>query len=127
MKAQLGLPDMKLPIQYAIGYPNRLPNTFKRFNFLEYPNFTFEKPDKDTFRCLALAYEALAIGGNASCILNAANEISVAAFLENKIAFTDIASINEACLLSQSKIKKPVLQDYIDTNNETRKMALSLI
>jgi 1-deoxy-D-xylulose-5-phosphate reductoisomerase len=127
MKAQLGLPDMKLPIQYAIGYPQRIKNTFKRFDFLEYPSFTFEKPDADTFRCLGLAYEAMAQGGNAACILNAANEITVQAFLEKKISFTDIARINEACLVRMDKIKKPLLQDYINTDTETRKYALTLV
>lgn len=127
MKAQLGLPDMKLPIQYALGYPKRLKNTFRRFNFMDHPSFTFEQPDKDTFRCLSLAYEAMAMGGNAACILNAANEVAVHAFLERKIAFTEIAKINEACLLRMDKINKPALQDYISTDTETRKFALTLV
>ena len=82
IKVQMGLPDMKLPIQYALGYPQRLANTFPRFNFAEYPNLSFEQPDLQTFRNLQLAYDALAAGGSAPCVLNAANEVAVAAFLE---------------------------------------------
>src|SRR5690606_32772488 len=95
MKAQMGLPDMKLPIQYAIGYPNRLSTNWPRFNFLDYPSLTFEKADTKTFRNLALALEAMKKGGNMPCILNAANEIAVKAFLEERIAFVRLPEIVE--------------------------------
>jgi len=95
MKAQMGLPDMKLPIQYAMTYPDRLATDFERFNFLDYPNLTFEKPDLETFSNLRLAYEAMDKGGNLPCILNAANEVAVASFLQDKIKFLQIAEINE--------------------------------
>src|SRR5436190_3672262 len=91
MKAQMGLPDMKLPIQYAMAYPQRVKNNFPRFDFLQYPNLSFEKPDLDTFTNLALAYEALNKGGNMPCVLNAANEIAVEAFLKDKISFTGMS------------------------------------
>lgn len=127
MKAQMGLPDMRLPIQFAMTYPDRLHSNFERFNFLDYPQLTFEKADMKTFRNLALAYEVLRKGGNAACVLNAANEISVQAFLEEKIGFTDIFRINESCIEKMDFIAKPGLPDYIETNKETRKLALSLI
>lgn len=123
MKAQMGLPDMKLPIQYAIGFPNRLISDFERFNFLNYPNLTFEKPDTETFRNLDLAYEALKAGGNKACILNAANEIAVDAFLKDKIKFLDIAKINEKTMNACSFVSKPKLEDYQNTDKEARKMA----
>ena len=87
MKAQMGLPDMKLPIQYALAYPQRIPSDFPRFNFMNYPNLTFEKADTNTFRNLSLAYKAMEKGGNMACILNAANEVVVEAFLKDKIGF----------------------------------------
>jgi 1-deoxy-D-xylulose-5-phosphate reductoisomerase len=127
MKAQLGLPDMKIPIQYAMTYPDRIYNGFKRFNFLDYPQFTFEKPDLETFRCLQLAFDAIAKGGNIPCALNAANEISVQAFLQEKIKFTDIARINEAMMDKIGFIAKPALDDYIKTNEEARVLAQELI
>lgn len=120
LKAQMGLPDMKLPIQYAIGFPNRLPSDFERFNFLNYPNLTFEKPDIETFRNLDLAFEALKVGGNMACILNAANEIAVDAFLKDKIKFLDIAKINEKTMQSCSFVKSPNLEDYQNTDKEAR-------
>lgn len=123
MKAQMGLPDMKLPIQYAIGFPNRLVSDFPRFDFLKYPNLTFEKPDTETFRNLDLAFEALKLGGNKSCVLNAANEIAVDAFFKDKIKFLDIAEINEKTLNACSFVKSPVLEDYQNTDTEARKMA----
>jgi 1-deoxy-D-xylulose-5-phosphate reductoisomerase len=95
MKAQMGLPDMKLPIQYALGYPKRLKSDYPRFNFLQYPQLSFEQPDIDTFRNLALAYEAMKTGGNMPCIINAANEIAVAAFLQDKIGFLQISELIE--------------------------------
>lgn len=127
MKAQLGLPDMKIPIQFAMTYPQRIYNGFKRFNFLDYPQFTFEKPDLETFRCLQLAFDAIAKGGNVPCALNAANEIAVQAFLEEKIKFTDIARINESTMHKTSFVNKPTLDDYIQTNEEARALALELV
>lgn len=127
MKAQMGLPDMKLPIQYALAYPNRLPSAFKRFNFLDYPNLTFEQPDKKAFRCLDLAFHAMNKGGNSACILNAANEVAVAAFLQDKISFVKIADVIETCLDKMSFIAKPSYEDYVNTNEETRKFAETLL
>lgn len=127
MKAQLGLPDMKIPIQYAMTYPDRIYNDFKRFNFLDYPQFTFEQPDKETFRCLQLAFDAVDKGGNIPCALNAANEIAVQAFLEDKIRFNDIARLNEKIMNSSSFIAKPSLEDYIATNTEARAKASELV
>jgi len=98
IKAQLGLPDMRLPIQFALGFPERLKNNYERFNFVDYPNFSFEKPDMDTFRNLALAFEAMKMGGNAPCALNAANEIAVNEFLKEKIKFLEMATMVEKCL-----------------------------
>jgi len=127
MKAQMGLPDMKLPIQYAMGFPNRIKNNFKRLEFKNYPSLTFEAPDTKTFRNLALAKDAMFKGGNMSCILNAANEIVVDAFLRNKISFLEMSDIIEQSMEKISFIEKPNLQDYIDTNEETRKYASTLI
>jgi 1-deoxy-D-xylulose-5-phosphate reductoisomerase len=127
MKAQMGLPDMKIPIQYALGYPNRLPSTFERFNFLNYPSFTFEQPDKQTFRNLELAFVALEKGGNSACVLNAANEITVQAFLEDKIDFLDIARINEATMQQASFSANPTLKDYVASNNEARDIASGFV
>lgn len=127
MKAQMGLPDMKLPIQYALAYPTRLPSTFKRFNFMDYPNLSFEQPDRKTFRCLDLAFYAMEKGGNMACILNAANEITVEAFLKDKIGFLKIADVIEECMNKIDFIAKPSYQDYVDTNEETRRFAKTLI
>ncbi|MCX6350258.1 MAG: 1-deoxy-D-xylulose-5-phosphate reductoisomerase [Bacteroidetes bacterium] len=127
IKAQLGLPDMKLPIQYALGYPYRLPNTYKRFSFTDYPNLTFEKPDTETFRNLALAFEAMAQGGNQPCVLNAANEIAVDAFLKEKIGFNQMPNIIEKSLQKISYIKTPSLEDFIATDLETREFTTSLL
>ncbi len=127
IKAQMGLPDMKIPIQYALSYPIRLKSEFERFNFSAYPSLTFEQPDRHTFHCLELAFHALNSGGNAACALNAANEISVRAFLDGRIGFTDIARINEETMLKTSPIGLPTLQDYIETNTEARQMAASLL
>lgn len=125
--AQLGLPDMKLPIQYALGYPHRLPNTFERFSFTNYPNLTFEQPDTKTFTCLALAFDALAKGGTMPCVLNAANEVAVAAFLDDKIGFLQIADIIENCLAKATNIPNPTLNDYLETDKETRTFANQLL
>lgn len=127
MKAQLGLPDMKHPIQYALSFPQRIFSKSARFNFLDYPQLTFEQPDTDTFLNLKLAYEALEKGGNLACILNAANEITVDAFLKNKIKFLSIAEINQQCMEKVPFIEHPTLEDYIKTNELAREVALSLI
>lgn len=127
MKAQMGLPDMKIPIQFAMTYPDRIFNDFKRFSFLDYPSFTFEKPDLETFRCLGLAFDAIDKGGNVPCALNAANEISVQAFLEDKIKFTDIARINEETMGKANFVKSPTLDDYIQTNQLARELASTFI
>jgi 1-deoxy-D-xylulose-5-phosphate reductoisomerase len=127
MKAQMGLPDMKLPIQFALTYPERLKTDFPRFNFLDYPNLTFEQPDLETFTNLALAYETMKKGGNAACILNAANEITVDAFLKDKIKFLDIAEINAKTMSIASFVAKPTYEDFVASNDESRKIAESLI
>jgi 1-deoxy-D-xylulose-5-phosphate reductoisomerase len=127
MKAQMGLPDMKLPIQYALTYPKRLHTDFKRFNFINYPQLTFEQPDLNTFRNLQLAYDAMDAGGNLPCILNAANEITVAAFLQDKIGFLDIAKINEKTMNSVSLEKNTSLESLIETDQEARRVASQLL
>jgi 1-deoxy-D-xylulose-5-phosphate reductoisomerase len=126
MKAQLGLPDMKLPILYALSYPNRILTDFKRFDFLNYPSFTFEKPDLETFKNLALAFLAMEKGGNSPCILNAANEIAVELFLQEKIGFLAMSDLINDCLQKIEHIEKPSYQDYINTDLETRKLAFEL-
>lgn len=127
MKAQLGLPDMKLPIQYAFSYPERVKNNFKRFDFFNYPNLTFEKPDTQTFTNLALAYDALKKGGNMPCVLNAANEIAVDAFLKDKVKFLQMSEVIEKCFAKINYIQKPTYEQYIETDKETRQLAASLI
>ncbi len=125
MKAQMGLPDMKLPIQFALTYPERFKTEFPRFNFLDYPQLTFEKADPDTFRNLQLAYDALKKGGTAACALNAANEISVQLFLEEKVGFLDIARINEKVMLQTPFITAPSYDDYVETDRIARELALN--
>jgi 1-deoxy-D-xylulose-5-phosphate reductoisomerase len=127
MKAQMGLPDMKLPIQYALGYPQRLPADFPRFNFLNYPQLTFEQPDRETFGCLQLAFDALTLGGNKACALNAANEVAVAAFLEEKIGFLQIAEINAEAMQRTSFVAAPSYEDYVQTDAEARRIAWELV
>jgi 1-deoxy-D-xylulose-5-phosphate reductoisomerase len=127
IKAQMGLPDMKLPIHYAFFFPERVHTEFKRMSFKEINTLTFEEPDKETFRNLALAYEAMDKGGNMACILNAANEIAVDAFLKDKIKFLQIAELNEKCMQHVSFIKHPTLEDYVATDAETRKVAASFL
>lgn len=127
MKAQMGLPDMRLPIQYALNFPQRLPSSFERFDFLSYPKLTFEQVDTKIFRNLALAFEALDQGGNMPCILNAANEVVVHAFLHEKIRFVDMADIIEESMQKVDFIPHPVLDDYIQTDKETRLLTSSLI
>ncbi|TAE73862.1 MAG: 1-deoxy-D-xylulose-5-phosphate reductoisomerase [Bacteroidetes bacterium] len=123
IKAQLGLPDMKLPIQYALGFPDRLTNNFPRFNFLNYPQLTFESPDFNTFKNLSLAFEALKKGGNMPCILNAANEIAVEKFLQDKISFLGMSDLIANAMQKITFIQKPVYEDYVLTDIETRKLA----
>ena len=125
--AQLGLPDMKLPIHYAFCGGMRIKTDFPRADLTQIGQLTFEKPDTDKFPCLNLAFEASKRGGNVPCIMNAANEIAVAAFLENKIAFTHIPLIIEKAMNKMPFIEKPTYEDYVQTNNETRKFAQSLI
>lgn len=127
MKAQMGLPDMKLPIQYALTYPNRFPTNFPRFNFMDYPQLTFEKPDRDTFLNLGSAYDAMEMGGTAACVLNAANEITVQAFLDQKISFLKIAEINQAVLKSTEIIQSPSYEDYVAIDELARRNALKMI
>jgi len=127
IKAQLGLPDMRVPIQFAMSYPHRLPADFPRFDFTNYPSLTFEKPDTETFRNLALAFEALYRGGNMPCVLNAANEIAVDAFLKDKVGFLEMSEIVEQCLARMDYIASPQYDDYVGTDRETRIKALELI
>jgi len=127
IKAQMGLPDMKLPIQYALSYPSRLKNNFKRFDFINYPELTFEKPDIATFRNLALAFEALKKGGNMPCIINAANETAVAGFLNKSMGFLAMSGVIEKCMQLIPYIASPVLDDYLNTDKETRIFAQTLI
>jgi 1-deoxy-D-xylulose-5-phosphate reductoisomerase len=127
IKAQLGLPDMKLPIQYALGFPHRIKSDFPRFDFINYPNLTFEKPDLETFKNLSFAFEALKQGGNMACIINAANEIVVDAFLKDKVSFLGMSDIIETCMQKINFVKTPTLDDYIATDTITRKTALELI
>lgn len=127
MKAQMGLPDMKLPIQYALAYPKRIKNDFKRFNFLAYPSLTFEKADAKTFRNLALAFDALNKGGNMPCIVNAANEVVVAEFLKEQIGFLQMSEVIETCMAKLDFIAKPGLADYFETDKQTRIFAKELV
>ena len=127
MKAQMGLPDMKLPIQYALAYPYRLQSSFQRFDFLNYPSLTFEKPDIETFRNLAIAFEAMHIGGNMPCIINAANEVAVESFLKDKIGFLEMSNIIEECMKKASFVKKPSIDDYVASDKETRALAYQMI
>jgi len=127
IKAQLGVPDMKLPIQYALGFPERLKNNFNRFSFMDYPNLTFEKPDLETFRNLQLAYNAMEKGGNMPCILNAANEIAVEAFLNDKIGFLNMSDLIVDCMEKITFVPNPNLDDYVATNEATRILANELL
>ena len=126
MKAQMSLPDMRIPIQYALTYPERLKTDFPRFSFSDFKELTFESPDIEKFRNLALAFEALQKGGNIPCVLNAANEIAVRAFLNHKIGFNDIAKINEKCMRNMNFIPEPGFEDYLETDKKTRAMAMKM-
>ncbi len=123
IKAQMGLPDMKLPIQFALSYPDRIKSDFPRFNFTDYPELTFEQPDMKTFRNLGLAFESMKQGGNMPCILNAANEVAVAKFLKDEIGFLEMSDLIEHCLAKTSFIKKPTYEDYVLSDKETRELA----
>jgi len=127
IKAQMGLPDMKLPIQYAFSFPDRIKSDFERFSFARFPNFSFEEPDTSRFPALNFAREAMKKGGNMPCILNAANEIAVEAFLNDKISFLGMADLVEDCLLKVGFIAKPNYDDYFTTDSVTREYAKRLI
>jgi 1-deoxy-D-xylulose-5-phosphate reductoisomerase len=127
MKAQMGLPDMKLPIQYALGYPERIVSDFPRFDFMKYPQLTFEPADTKTFRNLALAFEAMNKGGNSPCVLNAANEIAVDAFLKDRIGFLQMSDVVEKCLQTVTFVAKPGYEEYVETDKETRERALQMV
>ena len=127
IKAQLGLPDMRIPIQFALSYPHRLKSDFERFDFTKYPQLTFEQPDLKTFRNLQLAFDALAKGGNAPCVLNAANEIAVAAFLNREVGFLEMSDLIEETLLQTEFIAHPNLEDYVLTDQRAREITENLI
>ena len=123
IKAQMGLPDMKLPIVFALGFPQRVPTSFERFNFTNYPSLTFEAPDIQTFTNLQLAFDVLESGGNMPCALNAANEIAVQRFLKDEIKFLQIAQLNERCLEKTNFVSDPSLEDFIETDEHIRNVA----
>lgn len=127
LKAQMGLPDMKLPIQYAMAFPQRLNNDFKRFSFKDYAKLTFEEPDYKTFRNLALAKDAMYKGGNLPCVLNAANEVAVEAFLRNRVSFIEMSDIIEEAMQKVSFIEHPTMEEYEQTDKETRAVATELV
>lgn len=127
IKSQMGLPDMKLPIQYALAFPQRIPNQFPRYDFKKPSTLTFEEPDTKTFRNLALATDALYKGGNTACVMNAANEMAVFAFLRNRIGFLDITEVVEQTMNKIPFIEKPTLTDYFDSDAEARNFAASLL
>ncbi len=127
MKAQMGLPDMKLPILYALAYPNRLQTNFPRFNFAQYPQLSFEQPDLETFGCLKLAIEAMKMGGIAPCVLNAANEIAVEAFLQKRISFLGIEQLVDQCLQAIPNRTPQNLEDFVEADRQTRNFARTLI
>lgn len=127
MKAQMGLPDMKLPIQYALAYPDRIKNNFQRFNFLDYPSLTFESADKTTFKNLELAFIALKQAGNLPCILNAANEIAVSEFLNERLSFLQMSEVIETCMAKMKFIQEPSLDDYFEVDKQTRIFAHQLV
>lgn len=127
MKAQMGLPDMKLPIQYALAFPERLKSDFPRFDFLDYPSLSFEKPDYEKFKNLKLAFYAMEEGGNKPCVLNAANEVAVEAFLKDGLSYLEMPQIIEECLEKISYIKQPSYEDYVESDKEARILAGSLL
>ena len=127
VKAQLGMPDMRLPIQYAFSYPQRIKASFDRLDFSKMTELTFEQPDMNRFRCLALAYEALNRGGNMACIVNAANEVVVSAFLKERISFLRMSEVIEQSMAKVPFIQTPTYEDYVETDAEARRIAESLI
>jgi 1-deoxy-D-xylulose-5-phosphate reductoisomerase len=127
MKAQMGLPDMKLPIQFALGYPDRLKSDFPRFNFANYPALTFEQPDRETFRNLALAFSALEKGGNMPCILNAANEVAVAGFLNDRVSFLGMSDLIASTMAKCSFLSQPAYEDYVASDAEARVFAKAML
>ncbi|WP_026951276.1 1-deoxy-D-xylulose-5-phosphate reductoisomerase [Algoriphagus mannitolivorans] len=127
IKAQLGLPDMRIPIQFALSYPHRLKSDFERFDFTRYPQLTFEQPDLETFRNLQLAFDALAKGGNAPCVLNAANEIAVAAFLNREVGFLEMSDLIAETMIQTEFIARPSLEDYVQTDLRAREVTENLI
>ena len=127
IKAQMGLPDMKLPIHYALAYPQRVKSSFERFNFMKYPEFTFLQADTKTFRNLGLAFEAMKKGGNMPCIINAANEVVVDAFLKDQIGFVQMSDAIEQCMQEMEFIAKPTLNNYLETDKQTRIFASELV
>lgn len=127
IKAQLGLPDMRIPIQFALSFPDRLKSDFERFSFMDYPQLTFEQPDPKTFQNLQLAYDALAKGGNAPCVLNASNEIAVAAFLADEVGFLEMSDLIAETLEKAEFIAHPNLEDYIATDKQAREITTELI
>jgi 1-deoxy-D-xylulose-5-phosphate reductoisomerase len=127
IKAQMGLPNMKVPIQYALSFPHRIASKFPRYDFLKPDALHFEKPDLKTFRNLALASEALNKGGNLPCILNAANELAVYAFLHNRIGFLEMTDVIEKTMAKISFIERPSLEDYFETDGEARNFAATLV
>ncbi len=127
IKAQMGLPDMKLPIQYALGHPGRIKNDFPRFDFLRFPELSFEQPDLQTFRNLSLAFKALEADGNMPCILNAANEVVVAAFLKQQIGFLEMSEVIEQCMNEVSYLRQPLLEDYVQSDKESRILAAEIV
>jgi len=127
MKAQMGLPDMKLPIQFALTYPKRLKTDFPRFNFLDYPELNFAPADSENFKNLALAYEAMNKGGNLPCVINAANEIVVDAFLKDQVGFLQMSDIIEEVMNKASFIQKPSYEDYVLSDSEARRLAEAML
>ena len=127
IKAQMGLPDMRLPIQYALTYPDRIHTDFERFSFSNYPTLTFEEPDVDTFKNLQLAYDALEKGGNMPCILNAANEVVVEEFLKDSIGFLEMSDVIAQCMGKVGFLLNPTIEEYIETDKETRIRAKEII
>ncbi|MDG5800468.1 1-deoxy-D-xylulose-5-phosphate reductoisomerase [Marinilabiliaceae bacterium ANBcel2] len=127
IKAQLGLPDMKLPIQYALGYPNRISNKFKRFDFVDYPSLTFERADYDSFKNLKIAFDVMNMGGNMPCVLNAANEVAVEAFLNSRLGFVEMSYLIMETIEKSSFISNPSYDDYLTTDTVTRSLATEFL
>jgi 1-deoxy-D-xylulose-5-phosphate reductoisomerase len=127
MKAQMGLPDMRLPIQYALTFPERMKSNFERFNFLDYPQLNFEQVDKEVFKNLSLAYQAMNEGGSMPCVLNAANEVAVEMFLQNSIRFHEMPDVIEETMNRVGFISHPTLDDYMLLDGSAREMAYEII